>query len=81
MGPGDRIHIDREDASMTQPHDRPTLDDVMATEESAPRDRQEHAKDPHLSDEALEHRTEQERQAVGSDDANPAGADLHSATD
>ena len=25
----------------------------------------------------LEHRTEQERQAVGSDDADPAGADEH----
>ena len=81
MASGDRIRIDPEDAPMTQPHDRPTLDDVMETEESAPRDRQEHAKDPHLSDEALEHRTEHERQAVGSDDANPAGADLHSATD
>jgi hypothetical protein len=66
---------------MTGPHDRPTLDDVIEPQESAPRDRQEHAKDPHLGDEALEHRTEQERQAVGSDDANPAGADQHSATD
>ena len=65
---------------MSEP-DRPTLDDVMDTTESAPRDRQEHAKDPHLSDEELEHRTEQERQAVGSDDANPAGADTHAATD
>ncbi|WP_041776389.1 hypothetical protein [Blastococcus saxobsidens] len=66
---------------MTESHDRPTLDDVIEPQESAPRDRQEHAKDPHLSDEALEHRTEHERQAVGSDDANPAGADQHSATD
>jgi hypothetical protein len=66
---------------MTSPHDEPTLDDVMPTTESAPRDRAEHAKDPHLSDEALEHRTEQERQAVGSDDANPAGAEEHAATD
>ena len=66
---------------MTSPDDGPTLDDVMIPEESAPRDRSEHAKDPHLSDEALEHRTEQERQAVGSDDANPAGADEHAATD
>jgi hypothetical protein len=54
---------------------------VITPTESAPRDRAEHAKDPHLSDEALEHRTEQERQAVGSDDANPAGADEHAATD
>ncbi|GAB3347850.1 hypothetical protein [Modestobacter lapidis] len=66
---------------MTSPHDEPTLDDVIIPEESAPRDRQEHAGDPHLSDEVLEHRTEQERQAVGSDDANPAGADEHAATD
>jgi hypothetical protein len=66
---------------MTSPHDEPTLDDVMIPEESAPRDRSEHAKDPHLSDEALEHRTELERQAVGSDDAKPAGAGEHAATD
>jgi hypothetical protein len=66
---------------MTSPHDEPSLDDVMIPEESAPRDRGAHAKDPHLSDEALEHRTEHERQAVGSDDADPAGADEHAATD
>ncbi len=66
---------------MTSPNDEPTLDDVMIPEESAPRDRSEHAKDPHLSDEALEHRTELERQAVGSDDADPAGAQEHAATD
>ena len=29
----------------------------------------------------LEHRTELERQAVGSDDADPAGAEQHPATD
>ncbi|HEX2075446.1 MAG TPA: hypothetical protein VHF92_16815 [Geodermatophilus sp.] len=67
---------------MTAPDDRPTLDDVMETEESAPRDRQEHGKaSPRPNDEALEHRTEQERQMVGSDDADPAGAEIHSATD
>ncbi|MEX5719678.1 hypothetical protein [Geodermatophilus maliterrae] len=67
---------------MTTPPDRPTLDDVMDTEESAPRDRQEHGKtDPRPNDEALQHRTEQERQAVGSDDADPAGAEFHAATD
>ncbi|WP_448612972.1 hypothetical protein [Modestobacter sp. URMC 112] len=65
---------------MSSPQE-PNLDDVMIPTESAPRDRQEHAKDPHLSDEALEHRTELERQAVGSDDANPAGAQEHAATD
>ena len=81
MASVDRIPNHPEDATMTESHDRPTLDDVIEPQESAPRDRQEHAKDPHLSDEALEHRTEQERQAVGSDDANPAGADVHSATD
>ena len=66
---------------MTESHDRPTLDDVIQPEESVVRDRTQHAKDPHLSDEALAHRTELERQAVGSDDADPAGADEHAATD
>jgi hypothetical protein len=59
----------------------PTLDDVIVPEENVVRDRTQHGKDPHLSDEVLEHRTEQERQAVGSDDADPAGADEHAATD
>jgi hypothetical protein len=66
---------------MTGPGDEPTLDDVLVPEENVVRDRTEHAKDPHLSDEVLEHRTEQERQAVGSDDADPAGAYEHPATD
>lgn len=67
---------------MTEAHDRPTLDDVLETEESAPRNREEHGKaDPRPNDDALQHRTEQERQAVGSDDADPAGAEPHSATD
>ena len=66
---------------MTTP-DRPTLDDVMDTEESAPRDRSEHAKGyDRPDDDMLQHRTEQERQAVGSDDADPAGTEPHSATD
>ncbi|NEK58354.1 hypothetical protein GCU56_10775 [Geodermatophilus sabuli] len=66
---------------MSEP-DRPTLDDVMDTEESAPRDRQQHAKGyDRPDDEQLQHRTEQERQAVGSDDADPAGAEPHPATD
>ncbi|MGY1709557.1 hypothetical protein ACI8AC_08610 [Geodermatophilus sp. SYSU D00758] len=66
---------------MSEP-DRPTLDDVMDTTESAPRDRQQHAGGyDRPSDDALQHRTEQERQAVGSDDADPAGADEHQATD
>lgn len=67
---------------MTAPHDGPTLDDVLDTEESAPHDRQEHGKaSPRPNDEALQHRTEQERQAVGSDDASPMGAEDHAATD
>ncbi len=67
---------------MTDPENRPSLDDVMDTEESAPRDRQEHGGIPaHLNDDALQHRTEQERQAVGSDDAAPGGAQEHPATD
>jgi hypothetical protein len=66
---------------MTGPQDTPSLDDVMETEEHPTRDRTQHAKDPHPDDEVLEHRTEQERQAVGSDDANPTGADEHPATD
>ena len=66
---------------MTTP-DRPTLDDVMDTEESAPHDRSQHAKGyDRPDDDMLQHRTEQERQAVGSDDADPAGAEEHSATD
>jgi hypothetical protein len=66
---------------MTAPHDQPNLDDVMVPEERPTRDRAQHAKDPHPDDEVLEHRTELERQAVGSDDADPAGAEQHSATD
>ncbi len=66
---------------MSEP-DRPNLDDVMDTSESAPRDRQEHAGGyARPNDDALQHRTEQERQMVDSDDADPAGADTHSATD
>ncbi len=66
---------------MTTPQDGPNLDDVIVPEENVTRDRTQHAKDPHPDDEVLEHRTEQERQAVGSDDADPLGADRHPATD
>lgn len=66
---------------MTDPNDGPTLADVILPEENVTPDRTQHAKDPHPSDEVLEQRTEQERQAVGSADAKPAGADEHSATD
>lgn len=66
---------------MTSPNDGPTLDDVIVPEEHPTPDRTQHAKDPHPSDEVLEHRTEVERQLVGSDDADSAGADEHAATD
>ena len=66
---------------MSEP-ERPSLDDVMDTEESAPRDRQAHGKaDPRPDDDVLQHRTEQERQAVGSDDAAPGGAEEHAAAE
>jgi hypothetical protein len=66
---------------MTSPDDTPTLDDVMQTTESAPRDRQEHGKaSPRQNDDALQHRADQERQMVGSDDA-PLDAEEHSATE
>jgi hypothetical protein len=67
---------------MSTSDDTPNLDDVMETEESAPRDRAEHAKGyDRPDDDLLQHRTEQERQLVGSDDADPAGAEEHAATD
>ena len=74
-------HPDEVGKTVSEP-DRPNLDDVLDTSESAPRDRQEHAGGyARPSDDALQHRTEQERQMVDSDDADPAGADPHSATD
>jgi hypothetical protein len=58
----------------------PTLDDVIEATESAPRDRREHAKAPaRLNDDELEHRTEQERVAVGIEDFDPN--DVPSATE
>ena len=66
---------------MSEPNDTPNLDDVLVPEEHPTRDRTQHAKDPHPSDEVLEHRTELERQTVGSDDADPLGAERHPATD
>ena len=54
----------------------------METEESAPPDHHQHAKGYDRPDgDVLEHRTEQERQMVDSDDADPAGAEDHSATE
>ncbi|HZY77110.1 MAG TPA: hypothetical protein VFE40_12390 [Jatrophihabitantaceae bacterium] len=56
---------------MTEP-DEPTLDDVIEPTESAPRDRQEHAKAPAKpNDDELAHRTEQERIAAGLEDYDP----------
>jgi hypothetical protein len=67
---------------MSTSDDTPTLDDVMDTEESAPRDRSQHGKGyDRPNDEELQHRTAHERQMVGSDDADPAGPDEHAATD
>jgi hypothetical protein len=58
-------------ASMTE-SDSPNLDDVITPTEQAPRDRHEHGKQPpRLSDDDLEHRTEQERVAAGIDDYDP----------
>src|SRR3712207_1801700 len=72
---------DEVEKTVSEP-DRPNLDDVMDTSESAPRYRQEHAGGyARPNDDALQHRAEQERQMVDGDDADPAGADLHSATD
>lgn len=52
--------------------DAPTLDDVVPTTESAPRDRQEHGKAPaRPNDDELEHRTEQERVEAGLRDYDP----------
>ena len=66
---------------MSEP-DRPNLDDVMDTSESAPRDRQAHDGGYARPDgDAVQHGTGQERQMVDAADADPAGADLHSATD
>ena len=54
---------------MTDAHDTPTLDDVMETTEQAVPNRHEHAKaSPHLDDDLLEERTEEEREAVGVED-------------
>jgi hypothetical protein len=54
---------------MTDAHDSPTLDDVMETEQASP-NRHEHAKaNPRPDDDALELRVEEEREAVGVDEA------------
>ena len=60
---------------MTDAHDTPTLDDVMETTEQAVPNRHEHAKaSPHPDDDALEERTEEEREAVGIEDRGPDAA-------
>jgi hypothetical protein len=60
---------------MTDAHDIPTLDDVMETTEQAIPDRHAHAKArPRPDDDALEERTEEEREAVGIENAGSDGA-------
>ncbi|MBY6678519.1 MULTISPECIES: hypothetical protein [unclassified Rhodococcus (in: high G+C Gram-positive bacteria)] len=50
---------------MTDPHDEPTLDDVLVPTEDAHPDRRAHAKTPsHLDDDELEQRTQHERDEV-----------------
>ena len=57
---------------MTSQPDEPTIDDVIEPTESAPRDRQEHGGAPdRLSDDWLQHRTEQERVQAGIEDYDP----------
>jgi hypothetical protein len=61
---------------MTDAHEIPTLDDVMETTEQAIPDRHEHAKARPRPDDALEERTEVEREAVGIETAGSDGAPL-----
>jgi hypothetical protein len=59
-------------AEPTDPRETPTLDDVIETTESAPRDRHEHGKtSPRPNDDELQRRTEQERVEIGLDDFDP----------
>ncbi|MDT4937128.1 MAG: hypothetical protein QOG80_799 [Pseudonocardiales bacterium] len=60
--------------------DVPNLDDVFEATEDAPRDRHWHGKQPpHLNDDELQHRTEEERVELGLDDYDPD--DVPPATD
>jgi hypothetical protein len=53
-------------------NDQPNLDDVLPTTEQAIPDHHAHGKMPaHPNDDALEHRTEQERVAAGLEDYDP----------
>jgi hypothetical protein len=53
-------------------NDAPTLDDVIEPTESAPHDRSQHGGMPlHPNDDALEHRTQQERVQLGLADYDP----------
>ncbi|RKS73850.1 hypothetical protein CLV35_2343 [Motilibacter peucedani] len=57
---------------MTSAPDEPTLGDVLEPTEGAYRDRHEHGKAPaHPNDDALAHRTEQERVEAGIEDYDP----------
>jgi hypothetical protein len=59
---------------MTDAHDTPTLDDVIETTELAIPNRREHAKaSPRPDDDALQERTEEERETVGIEDPGPDG--------
>ena len=66
---------------MTDPHDRPTLDDVIEPEEHATRDRTQHAKDPHPERRGAGAPHRAGAAGRGLDDADPAGAEEHAATD
>lgn len=57
---------------MTDASDAPRIDDVMETTEDVHRDRREHGgASPHVDDDALAERTEDERVEIGLDDFNP----------
>ncbi|MGA9872528.1 MAG: hypothetical protein WBQ44_15490 [Rhodococcus sp. (in: high G+C Gram-positive bacteria)] len=50
---------------MTDPHNEPTLDDVLIPTEEAHPDHREHAKTPkHIDDDELAARTEHEREEL-----------------
>jgi hypothetical protein len=61
-------------AVMTNSDARSILDEIMDSKEIVTPDHHEHAKArPRPDEDALEQRTEQEREDVGADDASPGG--------
>ena len=57
---------------MSEPEDRPSVDDVMVPTEQAIPDHRAHAKTPaHLNDDELARRTEHERVQAGVEDYDP----------